>query len=162
MNISRRSFLRLGSISALVAGLNMRAALPAFGQVKGASGLKGSFAVPYEAKTDPAFYFTPETFSSYLNSNFRLSRGKGIAFDAALVSVSDLRSKSQARARAFKSQVYEGACFALTFRAGERDTISQGICKFDHSALGRFSLFVVPGESSAEGTHYEAIINHLV
>lgn len=162
MKSSRRSFLRLASVSALFAGLNVRAALPAFGQQKGAPGPKGALAVPYEAKTDPAFYFTPDTFSPYLNSTFRLSRGKGIAFDSTLVSVSDLRAKSQAKARAFKSQVYEGPCFALTFSAGERDTVSQGICKFNHPALGHFSLFVVPGQSSAGGTHYEAVINHIV
>jgi hypothetical protein len=161
MNISRRSFVRLGSISALLAGLNLGGARHVFGQRKGAPAGKGLPDLSYEAKTDPAFYFTPDTFSPYLDSTFRLSRGKGIAFDATLISVSDVRAKSQAKARAFRAQAREGQCFELTFRAGERDTLSQGTCKFDHAALGRFSLFVVPGESSAQGTHYGAVINHL-
>lgn len=161
MNTSRRSFLRLGSISALFAGLNLGAARVAFGQEKGAPAAKGPAAVPYEAKTDPAFYFTPDTFSPYLNSTFRLSRGKGVAFDATLVAVEDTRAQSQAKARALKARVSEGQCFALTFRAGERDTVSQGTLKFNHPALGRFSLFVVPGASSAEGTNYGAVINHI-
>jgi hypothetical protein len=107
------------------------------------------------------FYFNHETFAPYLNSTFRLSRGKGIAFDATLVEVSDLRAKSQVTARSLKSQARDGECFALTFRAGARDTVSQGTCKLSHAALGRFSLFVVPGAPSADGVTYAAIINHL-
>lgn len=163
MNISRRSFLRVGSISALLAGLNFGTARLAFGQDGRAPAAEGGFAVPYEAKTDSAFYFTPDTFSQYLNSTFRLSRGKGMAaFDATLVAVSDLRLKSQAKARAFKSKVYDGQCFSLTFRAGELDTVSQGTMKLSHPALGGFSLFVVPGPPSEDGTHYQAVINHIV
>ncbi|MDQ3919755.1 MAG: hypothetical protein M3348_14910 [Acidobacteriota bacterium] len=162
MNISRRSFLRVGSISALLAGMNLSAARLVFGQSKGETSGRGLAAVPYEAKAEPAFYFTPDTFSQYLNSTFRVSRGKGVAFDATLIAVSDLRVKSQAKAREFKSKVYDGQCFSLTFRAGETDTVSQGTLKFSHAALGRFSLFVVPGASSAEGTNYGAIVNHIV
>lgn len=162
MNISRRSFLRAGSISALFAGLNLGAARHVFGRQKGAAVGKGSVAVPYEAKTDPAFYFTLDTFSPYINSTFRISRGKGIAFDAVLIAVTDLSAQSQAKARAFKSQALSGQCFSLTFRAGENDTVSQGTFKFSHAALGRFSLFAVPGESSSQGTHYGIVINHIV
>lgn len=162
MNITRRSFLRAGSISALIAGLNLSTARLVFGQEKGAHAAKGLAVVPYEAKTQPEFYFTPDTFSQYLNSTFRLARGKGVAFDATLVDVSDTRLKSQASARALKSKVYEGQCFSLTFLAGGHDTVSQGTLKFNHPALGRFSLFVVPGATSPEGTRYAAIINHIV
>jgi hypothetical protein len=158
MSLSRRKFLRAGVVSALLAGLDLSPAKLVFGQTKRSV---GGFAVPYEAKTDAVFYFTHETFAPYLNSTFRFSRGKGAAFDATLVAVSDNSAKSQAHARAFKSQPREGECFELTFRAGERDTLSQGMLKMSHAALGRFSLFVVPGESTADGTTYTAIINHL-
>lgn len=161
MNITRRRFLRVGSISALLAGMNLSPARIVFGQQKGASLGKGALPLPYEAKTDPVFYFTSDSFAPYVGSTFRVSRGKGIAFDATLVSVTDLQAKSQAMARAFRAQVQEGHCFALSFSAGARDTVSQGICKLSHPALGRFSLFVVPGATSAEGASYAAIINHL-
>ncbi|MDT7542413.1 MAG: hypothetical protein QOE33_2317 [Acidobacteriota bacterium] len=157
MNITRRSFLRAGSVSALLAGLNLSPARLVFGQQKGGAQGKGPFAIPYEAKIDPAFYFTRDTFAPYLNSTFRISRGKGIAFDATLVEVFDF----QAKARATKALSHEGECFALSFRTGERDTVSQGTFKFVHPALGRFSLFIVPGTSSAEGMTYGAVINHL-
>jgi hypothetical protein len=161
MSFSRRKFLRAGAVSALLAGLELSPSKLVFAQQKQLPGA-GGFVVPYEAKTEPMFYFTHETFAPYLNSTFRLSRGKGITFDATLVEVSDLRAKSQASARSLKSKAREGDCFSLTFRAGERDTISQGTCKLSHAALGRFSLFVVPGgEPSADGVTYTAIINHL-
>jgi hypothetical protein len=157
MNLSRRNFLRAGSVSALLAGMSLSPAKMIFGQQKNAPAGKGAFAIPYEAKTDAAFYFNHETFVPYVNSTFRLSLGKAISFDATLVEVFDY----QAQARTRKVKTHEGECFALTFRAGERDTVSQGTYKFAHPALGRFSLFIVPGASSAQGTTYEAVINHL-
>lgn len=156
MTLSRRNFLRAGTVSALLAGLNLSPANLVFGQTKSRG--KGEFAVPYEAKTEPTFYFTHETFAPYLNSTFRLStRAKGVAFDATLVAIFDF----QAQARARKAKTHGGECFALTFRAGERDTVSQGTYKFSHAALGRFSLFVVPGSTDNGATTYEAVINHL-
>jgi hypothetical protein len=156
MSLSRRKFLRAGAVSALFAGLNLGLAKLAFGQTKSRGA--GGFAVPYDAKTEPMFYFTRETFAPYLNSTFRLStRAKGVTFDATLVSIFDY----QAQARARKAKTHAGECFALTFRAGERDTVSQGTYKFSHAALGRFSLFVVPGRQEAGGATYEAVINHL-
>jgi hypothetical protein len=156
MNLTRRNFLRAGTVSALLAGLNLSPAKLAFGQTK--SQVAGGFAVPYEAKTDPAFYFTRESFAPYVGSTFRLTtRAKGVAYDATLVSVFDY----QAQARARKNKTHGGESFALTFRAGERETVSQGTYKLSHAALGHFSLFVVPGKSDAGGTSYEAVINHL-
>jgi hypothetical protein len=149
--------VRAGTVSALLAGLNLNPVRLVFGQQKTSPAGKGSFAIPYEAKTDPAFYFSRDTFAPYLGSTFRISRAKGDAFDATLVEVFDY----QAKARAAKVKTHDGECFALIFRAGERDTVSQGTYKFSHAALGRFSLFVVPGKSSAEGTTYGAVINHL-
>ncbi|MCA1633542.1 MAG: hypothetical protein LC802_07450 [Acidobacteria bacterium] len=155
MNLTRRNFLRAGTVSALLAGLNLSPARRVFGQTKSRGG--GGFAIPYEAKIDPAFYFTRETFAPYVGSSFRLTtRAKGAAFDMTLVSVFDF----QAQARARKSKTHGGECFSLTFRAGERDTVSQGTYKFSHAALGRFSLFVVPGKADG-ATTYEAVINHL-
>lgn len=149
--------MRAGAVSALLAGLNLSPAKLVFAQQKSAPG-KGVYAIPYEAKTDAAFYFSHETFTPYLNSTFRIAtRAKGVAFDATLVQVFDY----QAQARARKVKTHDGECFSLTFRAGERDTVSQGTYKFAHSALGSFSLFVVPGTPSAEGTIYTAVINHL-
>lgn len=157
MNLSRRKFVRAGAVSALLAGLNLSPAKLIFAQQKIAPG-KGVFAIPYEAKTDAVFYFSHETFTSYLNTSFRIATlAKGVAFDATLVQVFDY----QAQARARKTKTHDGECFSLTFRAGERDTVSQGTYKFVHPALGRFSLFVVPGTPSADGITYEAVINHL-
>jgi hypothetical protein len=131
MSFSRRKFLRAGVVSALLAGLELNPAKLVFAQQKRLPGA-GGFVVPYEAKTEPMFYFTHETFVPYLNSAFRLSRGKGLAFDATLIEVFDLQAKSQAKARAFS-----------------------------HAALGRFSLFVVPGAPSANGMTYTAVINRI-
>jgi hypothetical protein len=156
MNFSRRTFLRAGTVSALLAGLNLSPANLVFGQSKSPGA--GGFAIPYEAKTEPTFYLTRQSFVPYVGSPFRLAtRAKGVVFDATLVSVFDFQEQARAR----KTKTHGGECFALTFRAGERETVSQGTYKFSHAALGRFSLFVVPGKSDADGTIYEAVINHL-
>ncbi|MFL6227318.1 MAG: DUF6916 family protein [Pyrinomonadaceae bacterium] len=160
MNITRRNFVRAGAVSAFLAGLNLSPARLVFGQKKGATdkgkGAEG-FSIPYEAKTDAVFYFAPGTFTPYLNSTFRVSRGRDVSFDATLVEVFD----NQAQALRRKVKTHQGQCFTLTFRAGERDTVSQGTYQFSHPALGRFALFIVPGKPSADGTVYEAVINHL-
>jgi hypothetical protein len=156
MTLSRRNFLRAGTVSALLAGLNLSPSKLVFGQTKSRSA--GVFAVPYEAKTEPTYYFTRQSFAPYVGSTFRLTtRAKGVAFDLTLLSVFDFQAQASAR----KSKTPAGECFALTFRAGERETVSQGTYRFSHAALGRFSLFVVPTRSDAGGTIYEAVINHL-
>jgi hypothetical protein len=161
MKITRRSFLRVGSVSTIAAGLNLSAARHVFGRDKVIPAGKGLIATPYSAKTGPAFYFTPDTFAPYINSTFRLSRGKAATFNATLVAVTDLSAQAQANAQDFKATATQGRCFSLTFRAGERDKVPQGAFTIDHAALGRFVLFVVPGAPAAAGAQYEAVINHL-
>jgi hypothetical protein len=155
MNLPRRNFLRAGTVSALLAGLSLSPARRVFGQTMARDA--GGFAVPHEAKTDPMFYFTRESFEPYMNSTFRITSRAKTTFEATLVGVFDYQAQALAR----KTKTHKGECFALTFRAGERDTVSQGTHKFSHGALGRFSLFIVPGRVDKEGrTIYEAVINH--
>ncbi|HEX8160823.1 MAG TPA: twin-arginine translocation signal domain-containing protein [Pyrinomonadaceae bacterium] len=155
MSLSRRNFLRAGTASTLLAGFTLSPSKLAFGQ----NGPRNAqpFAVPYEAKIDAPFYFTRDSFAQYLNSTFRLTTRARTAFDATLVGVFDY----QAQARARRQRTHAGECFALTFRANERDTVSQGTHRFSHAALGRFSLFIVPVRADEGGqTIYEAVINH--
>jgi hypothetical protein len=158
MSISRRNFVRAGSVSVLLAAGGLRPAGLLFAQSKRDAGAAGPFAVPYEAKVAPEFYFTRDTFAPHLNTPFRFVGRKGGSYaEATLVGVFDF----QAQARGRKSKTHGGECFSLTFESRGEHALPQGTYKMEHGALGRFSLLVVPSSPADGITRYEAVINHL-
>jgi hypothetical protein len=39
--------------------------------------------------------------------------------------------------------------------------LGQGVRNFEHDAMGKFELFIVPVEQDAQGVYYEAVFNRL-
>ena len=161
MSTPRRQFIKTASASALVAGLGLSHAKLLFAQSKRAPATAdGAFSIPYEAKTDAVFYFTRDTFAPHLNTPFRIVgniKGSGVYGVATLVGVFDF----QAQARARKSKTHGGECFGLSFESRTEHALPQGTYKMEHGALGKFSLFIVPGRPADGVATYEAVINHL-
>lgn len=54
-----------------------------------------------------------------------------------------------------------GECFLLTFQGPRNPALQQGTYKFEQSHLGEFSMFIVPGDTSANGHNYVAVINRV-
>ena len=153
MNVTRRKFLRAGVVSALFAGLTLAPSKLIFGQKKSKPATP---AAPPDS--DPVFSFNESTFTPYVGSEFMLG-ARGRATSARLELVSDLQKDMRDR----QVPTHDGECFALVFTAPapKRDAPQQGTYRVEHAALGRFSLFLVPGPSRDGSVTYEAVINRL-
>ncbi len=149
MSITRRRFLKAGTLVALASAIPLKAA--------GQQIRKGNDDNPlYQSKdvaADPLAHYTRATFESYLNSIFRLYSGS-TTVDLALVEVMDLIPGT--------SNPQTGReCFSLLFRGGSV-ALPQHSYKIEHPSLGTFQLFLVPGGPDDNGAQsFVAIINRL-
>lgn len=151
MNVTRRKFLRAGVVSSLFAGLALAPSKLIFGQKK-----PGKSAPPSDST--PVLNFDTATFVPYVGSEFLLAAG-GRTTAARLERVSDFQQDMRDR----RVATHDGQCFSLVFSAPspKRAEPRQGIYRVDHAALGRFSLFLVPGPARDGSVTYEAVINRL-
>ncbi len=142
MSVSRRIFMKAGTIAAIAAGLSIRPSGMAIAQAIS--------SLP--TQNDPLSFYTQSTFLQYVNSVFRL-HGPAI-IDVTLEKVEDTLPATVSRANGRES-------FILFFRGGNQE-LSQNTYTVDHPALGTFQLFLVPSgpdEYGAQG--YTATINRL-
>ena len=154
MSISRRKFLRAGTLVALSAALP----LGVFGQSR--KDKNGIHMTPTDPQnpidpidlSDPLANYNRSVFSSYLNSIFQLYTGYSVVA-VALLEVKDmLPASTPANGR---------ECFSLLFRGGIV-ALPQSTYRIDHPSLGSFQLFLVPGGPDDNGAQsYVAIINRL-
>jgi hypothetical protein len=149
MSITRRKFLKAGTLVALSAAIPLR--------VAGQQPRKGNDGNPIDQSkdvvADPLSTYTKSTFSSYLNSIFRLYTGYS-TIDVALVEVKDLAPGD--------NTAQTGAeCFSLLFRGGSV-ALKQNTYRIEHPSLGAFPLFLTPGTPDDNGAQsFVAIINRL-
>jgi hypothetical protein len=149
MFITRRKFLQAGTLVALAAAMPLRATAQ---QIR-----KGNDGNPIDQSkdvaADPLSTYTRSTFSSYLNSIFRLYTGYS-TIDVALVEVKDLAPGA--------NTAQTGAeCFSLLFRGGSV-ALKQNTYRIEHPSLGTFPLFLTPGTADDNGAQsFVAIINRL-
>ena len=143
MPISRRIFIKVGTLAAIAAGISLRPGLMVLGQ-------DPMVALP---ATDPLSNYTQATFTQYLNSVFTL-RGR-TKVEVTLMKVEDTLPAKASRTGGRES-------FALTFRGGGGVALPQDTYVVEHPALGTFSLFLVPTGADDNGAHgYVAVINRL-
>ena len=129
-NLSRRTFLEVAAGAMALSGVQIATAGRAGAATGGSAALNRS------------------TFTPLLHSTFRTSDGTQ-TIAVVLSEITDLVPAIPAQA---ENQ------FALVFRAPAGQTLTSGLHRFDHSALGTVSLFVAPIDR--RGTGYEAVINH--
>ena len=156
MPISRRIFLRAGTMFAIGAAANSRFGNLALGQkprqdVPAVTG----FRVPVESMADPLTFFTKSTFSAHLNSQFRLRMVDARSVVVTLIAVNDLAPS----AGNVKGQVVGGReCFSLIF-SGQQ--LPQDTYTVEHGALGTFKLLLVPSGKQDGVPQLEAVVNRL-
>jgi hypothetical protein len=149
MSITRRKFLKAGTLVALSAAIPLRVAGQQPRKVNDGNPIDQS----KDVAADPLSTYTKSTFSSYLNSIFRLYTGYS-TIDVALVEVKDLTPGA--------NTAQTGAeCFSLLFRGGSV-ALKQNTYRIEHPSLGAFPLFLTPGTADENGAQsFVAIINRL-
>src|SRR6267143_468810 len=154
MPISRRIFLRAGSMLALGTAASSKFAKVAFGQKSHDSeAMVMGFRVPSASMNDPLTFFTKSTFVAQLNTKFRLRLGRSISAIVTLVAVNDLMPTKN---KVTGPVVGNRECFSLIFSGKE---LPQGTYTVEHGALGRFQLLLVPSGIRGSIPQLEAVIN---
>jgi hypothetical protein len=157
MTISRRNFLRQGTLVSLSTIATLSVANLTFGQ---ASGIKKPdpeiFQLPPEVQSAALNNMTREMFVALVNSTFVITHPVHGKVETYLKDVEDLRPP------AFKNNKATGhECFNLIFVNQSGVEFTQGTYAMEHAKLGKFDLFIVPGTSQRYGRNYGAVINRL-
>jgi hypothetical protein len=95
-------------------------------------------------------------FTQNLKTKFTFSLGRVMLSQMTLVQVD---SQNPAGAKVSPNSTRD--CFSLTFRGPADLALRQDTYTVQHAKLGRFSLFIVPGDADRTARQYVAIINRL-
>jgi hypothetical protein len=139
MSISRRKFLGTGTLALIATGL------PA--HVLAGESLKKS-APRSKSSRRGGEQFDSETFSRYLNTNFRMRSSNTGVVSVKLVEVSHW-SESKAGKE----------CFSVVFLGSGSRRLRQDTYTVEHEELGKFPLLIVPSGKVKRGFYYEAVFN---
>jgi|SRR2546426_8339535 len=146
MTTTRRSFLKTGTMGLLCAAMPAALAKLVAGSPNRAN-LPGTDARSLRK-------MSIETFTRHLNTIFRVKTGSGTV-KLKLTTVTDLKAISKTPAKIAGKE-----SFSLMFVGSGKHSFTQDTYVVEHSALGRFSLFLVPVGKSTNN-HYEAIVIRL-
>ena len=90
---------------------------------------------------------TYEAFSQNANTKFQVALDENAMVELELIEVSELKLHPKQEE------------FSLEFRGPLDVFLGQGLRNFEHDAMGKFELFIVPVEQDAQGVYYEAVFN---
>ena len=158
MAISRRFFLKSGSLTALVASVALRPNLLAFGRrLTQATSL--GYQIPITAQQQPTFMFTRATFDPYVGGIFQTPDARGRMVSLALLSATSKKPLDSLKLSTATAR--ETDCFSLMFKAARTLPEYPSIHRISHPALGKFDLFLTPLLQAGGAMGYEAVFNHI-
>jgi hypothetical protein len=154
MVVSRRGFMKQGSLLVVAAAVSLASAERVLGLENDAGplGVKQDNLPPMPGKSAP-LSLTKATFAPYVNTVFRIYPDTSKTVKTTLVSVGDIGPVPD-------KNVTGRECFVLKFRGSE--PLPQSTYRIEHDVLGRFDLFLVPTGKNKKGRYYHAVINRLI
>lgn len=158
MKSTRRTFLKSGVITVLMAGIALEIVPSAFAQSNQPPDPTKDFPVPFEAQQSAIFYFKRETFEPYLGGVFKASAGAK-SVEMTLVEVRDCTPSPQS-CKVTKKPARPSECFALVFSSAGKLTDLTTIYDIEHGALGTFAAFLTRRDGPDGTYYYEAVFNH--
>jgi len=153
MVVSRRSFIKRGSLFVVAGGVSLGSADRMFGhnRVIENGGPTQDQLLPFGDELAP-FNYAKATFTPYVGTVFLIYSGSSKAFTTTLIDVSDIGPIPD-------TTVPGRECFALKFRGSQ--TVRQNTYRIEHQVLGQFELFLVPAGKDKKGVYCKAVINRL-
>jgi hypothetical protein len=114
------------------------------------------YVVPKEVRNDPLYKITRAMFTENLKTKFTFQLEDEKLAEMTLIAVNNLNPPF------FKSDgTGTRETFSLVFQEPSGLPLRQNTYTVEHDKLGTFRLFIVPGENTAEGKQYSAVINRL-
>ena len=151
MQISRRSFFKKASLTALSAGILLQSESFAWAQQSS----NGYFPIPSAAQGDLLNQLNRAEFESCLNSQFYFQPSGSAGAYLKLARTADTRPV------ALRGTNSPQECFSLTFRGSLRQPFVQDTYLVQHPNLGSFSLMITVVAQNERNIIYEAVINRL-
>src|SRR5689334_14811594 len=133
MTATRRSFLKSGAITILMAGVALDVIPSVFAQSNQQSDPKKDFAVPFEAQQSTIFFFKRETFQPYVGGIFKVSAGAN-SYEMKLEKVRACGPHPDGLKVTPKLRPSD--CFVLIFNSPGALTDLTTIYNVEHAALG--------------------------
>ena len=158
MPVSRRKFIKSGTLTFLSAGLFFKAGEAAFGQKRIPDKPISRFEVPYDAQQNPILYYDRATFEPYVGGTFIGRDSRGRTVDLQLLRVTEYRPSGL---RITTGGTRRTETFTLTFSAARSLPPFTSIHLIEHAVLGKFELFLQPSGNDGQ-LLYQAVINHLL
>jgi len=150
--VSRRKFLKAGTMVSLSAVIPLKSVVSVLGQQAGTERPE-LCKVPAESQADESL--TEEVFSRYLDSKFLIYTSPLTAISLQLINVKHLDSTSTRHtARATKLD-----SFSILFRGPRRTVLESKSYRITHDQMGTFDLFISPVNDSKKQRLYEAVFN---
>jgi len=156
MVVSRRDFMKRGTLVVLATGVSLSVTDLAFGQQTGTgrSDHRKAQGVPSQSRLDPLNHLTKAAYEANLKTVFRIPLGASKAMGLTLIEVTNMGPVPD-------KTVAGHECFALKFSGPRGRPLPQGTYRMEHDALGKFELFIAPGGKDKKGLYYQAVINRL-
>ena len=152
--VSRRKFLRAGTMVSLSAIVPLRSVISVFAQQPGTDG-QGPFKVPAESQADDRL--TEENFSRYLYSKFLIYTSPLTAVSLELINVKHWDSTSTKHA----TEAAKLDSFSVLFRGPRKPALESRTYRITHDQMGTFDLFISPVNDSKKERLYQAVFNRL-
>lgn len=158
MTLTRRHFLKAGTMASLLAGTTLGINGLIAGQQAGGkqAGFMPGLQIPDENQMDALYYLSRSAFSEQLGETFRISTGALTAVDVRLIEVTDVKSSSPDEGTLAPTR-YER--FSILFRGPHATPLAQNTYTVEQDLIGTFALFLVPIGEDQDGRYYEAIFN---
>lgn len=150
MAISRRKFMKAGTLVLLSAGVPLKVVAEQITTPIASNSLSA-------AHMGSLHLLTEAVFAAQLKTTFRVRAGGAGAVDLKLVEVNDLRSAAVKESPALRGR----ECFSIIFQGPRKAPLAQNTYTLEHGALGKFPVLIVPVGESEQGLKYEAIFNRL-
>lgn len=150
MSLSRRKFLRAGTMVALTAGIPLKT-------IVAETLSHPESLLPTIDHRKAGWHLNREAFARNVNTKFSFSLGRGETVGVKLTQVIDMTPEAAKPAAAATGR----ECFAAVFVGSNNEPFPQETYLVTHPKLGRFSMLVVPMGRDNEGFYYEAVFNRL-
>lgn len=157
--LSRRNFLRAGTLSALSVGLVLGAGRTVFGQIqKQKQNPALDFPIPDSVRAEPLFHYGRAAFENAVGSTFSTPDARGRVVNLTLVSVKAFQSDPKTKLMTKKARSTDS--FALSFNAPRELPQFTSIYSLNHPVLGKFDMFMTLRKTASGAIFYDAVVNH--
>ena len=155
MPISRRFFLKSGTLTAIAAAVALKTQTLTFAQM----GTSLNFQIPLVAQQQPTYMFTRETFAPYVGGIFQAPDARGRMISLTLLSAT--ANKPSTATKISTRKAIETDSFSLMFKAARALPEFTSIHQVSHPSLGKFDLFLSLHSKAGQEPIYEAVFNHV-